>query len=69
MEYGITIPPGDIAEQPSPWKYLTNFARESEQMGVPIASLVTAWSLAWIPLACSPPLRRPQAACGWRRPC
>ena len=33
MEYGITIPRGDIAEQPSPWKYLTNFARESEQMG------------------------------------
>ena len=33
MEYGITIPRGDIAAQPSPWKYLTNFARESEQMG------------------------------------
>jgi alkanesulfonate monooxygenase SsuD/methylene tetrahydromethanopterin reductase-like flavin-dependent oxidoreductase (luciferase family) len=33
MEYGITIPRGDVAEQPSPWKYLTNFARESEQMG------------------------------------
>ncbi len=33
MEYGITIPRGDIAEQPSPWKYLTNFAREAEQMG------------------------------------
>jgi alkanesulfonate monooxygenase SsuD/methylene tetrahydromethanopterin reductase-like flavin-dependent oxidoreductase (luciferase family) len=33
MEYGITIPRGDIAEQPSPWKYLTNFTRESEQMG------------------------------------
>ena len=33
MEYGITVPRGDIAEQPSPWKYLTNFARESEQMG------------------------------------
>src|SRR5216683_643393 len=33
MEYGITIPRGDVAEQPSPWKYLTNFAREAEQMG------------------------------------
>jgi len=33
MEYGITIPRGDIADQPSPWKYLTNFAREAEQMG------------------------------------
>src|SRR5712692_5016308 len=33
MEYGITIPRGDVAEQPSPWKYLTNFARASEQMG------------------------------------
>ena len=26
MEYGITFPRGGIAEQPSPWKYLTNFA-------------------------------------------
>ena len=33
MEYGITIPRGDIANQPSPWKSLTNFAREAEQMG------------------------------------
>src|SRR4029434_8141229 len=33
MEYGITIRRGDVAEQPSPWQYLTNFARESEQMG------------------------------------
>src|SRR5437879_10678669 len=33
MEYGITIPRGDIANQPSPWKYLTHFAREAEQMG------------------------------------
>jgi len=33
MEYGITIPRAGIAEQPSPWKYLTNFAREAEQMG------------------------------------
>jgi alkanesulfonate monooxygenase SsuD/methylene tetrahydromethanopterin reductase-like flavin-dependent oxidoreductase (luciferase family) len=33
MEYGITIPRGDVAEQPSPWQYLTHFARESEQMG------------------------------------
>jgi len=33
MEYGITVPRGDVAEHPSPWKYLTNFARESEQMG------------------------------------
>lgn len=33
MEYGITLPRGGIAEQPSPWKYLTNFAREAEQMG------------------------------------
>lgn len=33
MEYGITFPRGGMAEQPSPWKYLTNFARESAQMG------------------------------------
>src|SRR5215470_18542561 len=33
MEYGITIPRGDVAEQPSPWQYLTRFARQSEQMG------------------------------------
>ena len=33
MEYGLTIPRGDVAEQPSPWQYLTHFARESEQMG------------------------------------
>src|SRR5262245_65875449 len=33
MEYGITIPRGDIADQPSPWMYLTNFAREAAQMG------------------------------------
>jgi alkanesulfonate monooxygenase SsuD/methylene tetrahydromethanopterin reductase-like flavin-dependent oxidoreductase (luciferase family) len=33
MEYGITFPRMGVAEQPSPLKYLTNFARESEQMG------------------------------------
>jgi hypothetical protein len=33
MEYGITFPRVGIAEQPSPWKYLTNFARATEQMG------------------------------------
>jgi alkanesulfonate monooxygenase SsuD/methylene tetrahydromethanopterin reductase-like flavin-dependent oxidoreductase (luciferase family) len=33
MEYGITFPRGGIAEQPSPWKYLTSLAREFEQMG------------------------------------
>ena len=33
MEYGITFPRGGVADQPSPWKYLTNFARASEQMG------------------------------------
>jgi len=33
MEYGITFPRMGIAEQPSPWKYLTDFAREAEQMG------------------------------------
>jgi alkanesulfonate monooxygenase SsuD/methylene tetrahydromethanopterin reductase-like flavin-dependent oxidoreductase (luciferase family) len=33
MEYGITLPRGEVAEQPSPWKYLTHFAREAEQMG------------------------------------
>ena len=33
MEYGITFPRAGVADQPSPWKYLTNFARESEQMG------------------------------------
>src|ERR671923_2468484 len=33
MEYGITFPRAGVADQPSPWKYLTNFAREAEQMG------------------------------------
>src|ERR671935_2460445 len=33
MEYGITLPRAGVAEQPSPLKYLTNFAREAEQMG------------------------------------
>jgi alkanesulfonate monooxygenase SsuD/methylene tetrahydromethanopterin reductase-like flavin-dependent oxidoreductase (luciferase family) len=33
MEYGITIPRMGVAEQPSPLKYLTHFAREAEQMG------------------------------------
>jgi len=33
MEYGITFPRTGVAEQPSPWKYLTNFARAAEQMG------------------------------------
>src|SRR5688572_4695372 len=33
MEYGITLPRDGVAAQPSPWKYLTNFARASEQMG------------------------------------
>ena len=33
MEYGITFPRGGVADQPSPLKYLTNFAREAEQMG------------------------------------
>jgi hypothetical protein len=33
IEYGITFPRLGIAEQPSPWKYLTNFAREAERMG------------------------------------
>jgi len=33
MEYGITFPRVGVADQPSPWKYLTNFAREAEHMG------------------------------------
>jgi alkanesulfonate monooxygenase SsuD/methylene tetrahydromethanopterin reductase-like flavin-dependent oxidoreductase (luciferase family) len=33
MEYGITFPRAGVAEQPSPLKYLTHFAREAEQMG------------------------------------
>ncbi len=33
MEYGITFPRGSVADQPSPWKYLANFAQASEQMG------------------------------------
>jgi alkanesulfonate monooxygenase SsuD/methylene tetrahydromethanopterin reductase-like flavin-dependent oxidoreductase (luciferase family) len=33
MEYGITFPRVGVADQPSPWKYLTNFAREAAQMG------------------------------------
>jgi alkanesulfonate monooxygenase SsuD/methylene tetrahydromethanopterin reductase-like flavin-dependent oxidoreductase (luciferase family) len=33
MDYGITIPREGIALQPSPWKYLTHFVRESDRMG------------------------------------
>jgi alkanesulfonate monooxygenase SsuD/methylene tetrahydromethanopterin reductase-like flavin-dependent oxidoreductase (luciferase family) len=33
MEFGISIPRTGVADQPSPWKYLTNFAREAEQIG------------------------------------
>jgi len=33
MEYGITIPRMDIAEQHDPLNYLTNFAKASDQMG------------------------------------
>ena len=33
MEYGITFPRGGVAEQPSPWQYLTHFARAAAQMG------------------------------------
>jgi alkanesulfonate monooxygenase SsuD/methylene tetrahydromethanopterin reductase-like flavin-dependent oxidoreductase (luciferase family) len=33
MEYGITFPRVGVAEQPSPWQYLTTFARATEQMG------------------------------------
>jgi alkanesulfonate monooxygenase SsuD/methylene tetrahydromethanopterin reductase-like flavin-dependent oxidoreductase (luciferase family) len=33
MDYGITIPRTDIADQPNAWQYLANFARESDQMG------------------------------------
>jgi alkanesulfonate monooxygenase SsuD/methylene tetrahydromethanopterin reductase-like flavin-dependent oxidoreductase (luciferase family) len=33
MEFGITVPRAGVTDQPSPLKYLTNFAREAEQMG------------------------------------
>jgi alkanesulfonate monooxygenase SsuD/methylene tetrahydromethanopterin reductase-like flavin-dependent oxidoreductase (luciferase family) len=33
MEFGITFPRTGVADQPSPLKYLTHFAREAEQMG------------------------------------
>lgn len=33
MDYGITIPRMDIANQPNPWQYLSQFARQSDQMG------------------------------------
>jgi alkanesulfonate monooxygenase SsuD/methylene tetrahydromethanopterin reductase-like flavin-dependent oxidoreductase (luciferase family) len=33
MEYGITFALDGVAEQPSPLKYLTHFAREAAQMG------------------------------------
>src|SRR5690606_5582413 len=33
MEYGITFPRTGIAEQASPWTYLTNFAREAARLG------------------------------------
>jgi alkanesulfonate monooxygenase SsuD/methylene tetrahydromethanopterin reductase-like flavin-dependent oxidoreductase (luciferase family) len=33
MEYGITFPRLEAAEQPSPWKYLAHFAREAERLG------------------------------------
>ena len=33
MDFGITFPRTGVAEQSSPLQYLTNFAREAEQMG------------------------------------
>ena len=33
MEFGISFPRTGVADQPSPLQYLTNFAREAEQMG------------------------------------
>lgn len=33
MKYGITFPREGVAEHPTPWTYLTHFAREAEQMG------------------------------------
>lgn len=33
MEYGMTFSREEAAEQSSPWKYLTNFAKEAERMG------------------------------------
>lgn len=33
MDYGITIPRMNIAAQPDPWGYLTDFARRSDRMG------------------------------------
>ena len=33
MEYGITIPRTEIAAQPDPLTYLTDFARAADQMG------------------------------------
>jgi hypothetical protein len=33
IEYGITFPRAGVAEQPSPWQYLTHLAREAERMG------------------------------------
>ena len=33
MDYGITLPRGGVVEQPSPWKYLTNLAKEYDEMG------------------------------------
>jgi alkanesulfonate monooxygenase SsuD/methylene tetrahydromethanopterin reductase-like flavin-dependent oxidoreductase (luciferase family) len=33
MEYGITIPRTEIAEQPDPWRYLTDFVRAANRMG------------------------------------
>lgn len=33
IEYGITFPRAGVAEQPSPWQYLTHLAREAERIG------------------------------------
>jgi hypothetical protein len=43
MEFGITFPRTGVADQASPLKYLTNFAREAEQMGCAYGVVGTVW--------------------------
>jgi len=55
MEYGITFPRMEIAEQPSPWKDLTHFAREAERMGCAYGVVGDRLEAGLdLPLACSP---------------
>ncbi len=63
MEYGITFPRGSVADQPSPWKYLANFAQAFEQMGCAYGVIGDRLEAGMDSFTCSPPLRRHPAIC------